>query len=67
MAYNSKFGQNSSKMSIRSNGVNMRRRDIKERTMKHFAALDSDIASRYDNDDDDGLPINVRIKVVFLF
>lgn len=45
----------------------MRRRDIKERTMKHFAALDSDIASRYDNDDDDGLPINVRIKVVFLF
>ncbi|CAD5232426.1 unnamed protein product [Bursaphelenchus xylophilus] len=46
----------------RKNENGPRRRDVKERTMNRFAALDADIASRYDFEDEDerSLPINVN-------
>lgn len=47
--------------SIRRGGANVRRRDVKQRTMNRFVALDGDIASRYDgyDEDEDRLPISV--------
>lgn len=47
----------------RGGGVNMRRRDVKQRTMNRFVALDGDIASRYDgyDEDEEKLPISVNI------
>lgn len=62
MSYNSKYVQNGSRMTRPGSGPAVRRRDIKERTMNRFVALDSDIASKYDNDEDEGLPINASIS-----
>jgi hypothetical protein len=44
MSYNGRVAQNQSKMAS-FRGPNVRRRDIKERTMNRLVAIDGDIAS----------------------
>lgn len=43
-----------------------RRRDVKERTMNRYAALDSDITSRYDDEDEDEVRLPITVRFSFL-